>query len=161
MAGEISFVADGTLGRLVRWLRLLGFRTVYLPSATVSELTLAARRLGAVALSRSAQIEKHLGPGERLCIRSDRVADQLRDVLAAFHLEIDESAMFSLCLNCNEKLVHVRPNEVKDKVPAYVFQTHDQFEECPLCGKVFWAGTHHDLARRWLQQNGFFLPGRA
>jgi uncharacterized protein with PIN domain len=36
------------------------------------------------------------------------------------------------------------PREIRSQVPAYVFDTHDQFHRCNKCNKVYWPGSHWD-----------------
>jgi uncharacterized protein len=49
---------------------------------------------------------------------------------------------FSLCLECNQRLAELVESDVRDKVPPYVFQTQNDFRQCPECHRIYWRGTH-------------------
>ena len=58
-------------------------------------------------------------------------------------LKLDcQSRPFTICLECNQALVERSKQQVKDRVPPYVFQTQKQYMECPSCHRIYWRGTH-------------------
>jgi uncharacterized protein len=87
-----------------------------------------------------------------LLLKSDDVCEQTQIMLDVLNLK---STMypFSLCLECNHKLVSLSRDKVRERVPAYVWQTQKEYVECPECLRVYWKGTHwtamtHDLKQK-------------
>jgi uncharacterized protein with PIN domain len=76
-------------------------------------------------------------------VRSDHPREQLRQVVEELGLDV-EKKLFSRCLICNQELVSVGKQDVRDKVPIYTYATQSRFYECPGCGRVYWPGTHRD-----------------
>jgi uncharacterized protein len=89
-------------------------------------------------------------------VASDRFRDQLREVAAAVPLARD--ATFTRCVECNEALVAAEPAAVRERVPAYVFETQGAFWTCPICHRVFWPATHHARMREELAAIGLGAP---
>ena len=83
----MTFVADCMLGRLAKWLRILGFDVLYFPKAEDRELAAIARREGRILLTRdSGLIEKTAKRPNRLFVRSDNWEDQVAQVLDELEL---------------------------------------------------------------------------
>lgn len=140
-SSEPRFVADVMLGRLARWLRFLGFDTVYSPSMTDGALIRIAREEGRIILTRDTRLVKIKGLGRFLLISSNEVLDQLHETIRAF--ELVRFDHFSRCVACNGALRIIEDKSVvKDSVPEYVFLHHDVFWECEECGKIYWEGSH-------------------
>lgn len=66
-------------------------------------------------------------------------------------LEPDPAKRMTRCLNCNAPLEEVAKEAVTGLVPAYVSENFRQFNICPLCGKVFWPGTHPRRVEEYLR----------
>ena len=137
---EIKFAADRMLGRLVKWLRVLGCDVIYGPHLTGYGLIRAARAEGRLILTRDRRL-KQKQPPPFIFIESDHYRDQLRQVVHECRLEIG-GKLFTRCLQCNSSL-QIRPKEtVKQLVPAYVFATQEEFSWCSQCRRVYWPATH-------------------
>ena len=137
---EIKFAADRMLGRLVKWLRVLGCDVIYGPHLTGYGLIRAARAEERLILTRDRQL-KQKQPPAFILIESDHYRDQLRQVIRACPLDI-AGKLFSRCLECNTALER-RPKEAVEKlVPAYVFSTQERFSWCAQCRRVYWPATH-------------------
>jgi hypothetical protein len=137
---EIKFAADRMLGRLVKWLRVLGCDVIYGPHLTGYGLIRAARAEGRLILTRDRRL-KQKQPPEFIFIESDHYRDQLRQVVRECGLEIG-GKLFTRCLACNS-LLQIRSKEtVKQLVPAYVFTTQEAFSWCSQCRRVYWPATH-------------------
>jgi len=147
-----KFLADAMLGRLARWLRILGFDTLYFSEIADEVLVSISENENRVLLTRDTRLAKKKGL-EILFIRDDLWRNQLARFLNVFPL--DRTALFTRCLACNEKLLPVEKEEVKVLVPPYVFKTRDDFSRCPSCMKVFWAATHYEHMKTELGQLNF------
>jgi len=151
-AGETRFVADVMLGKLGRWLRALGYDTLYFRDATDSRLLGIALRERRQLLTRDAALAARAG-ATGLLVRSEALDAQLREVAEACRLT--SRAPLSRCLECNGTLRPREPAEVRDRVPPYTLATQPGFWECEGCSRVFWAGTH---ARGILSRLHPYLP---
>ncbi|MGH7873996.1 MAG: Mut7-C RNAse domain-containing protein [Candidatus Binatia bacterium] len=149
---EVTFAADRMLGRLAKWLRVLGFDVIYGPHLTGYGLIHAARAYGRIILTRDRRL-KQKQPPPFLLIASDHYRDQLRQVIEAFHLEIS-AQVFKRCLRCNSLLEPQSKQAVEAFVPPYVFSTQDSFFRCSRCRKVYWPATHHQRMVTELRELG-------
>ncbi len=142
----MKFLVDSSLGRLSTWLRILGYDTVYWRGEADRVFLRMAERQGRAVLTRRKDLLARQHPGIVLFVESDRVEDQIVEVLGKLGLRPEPDKLFSVCLRCNEFLVEATPEKVRPLVPDYVFRTQKSFRVCPKCGGVFWPGTHRARA---------------
>lgn len=143
------------LGRLAKWLRILGFDTLYLNPAQDSDLLAACKRNGRILLTRDTLLlkvrEVRDGQVKALLINSDFVDEQLKEVVRKFKLK---PRIGLLCPEDNVSLERVERSLARQFVPRFVFQTQMEFSRCPVCNRFFWQGTHWQRIREKLH----FLP---
>ena len=139
---DIKFAADRMLGRLVKWLRVLGQDVIYGPHLTGYGLIRAARQENRLILTRDRGL-KIKQPPDFIFIESDRYSEQLKQVIEACGLDAS-ARLFTRCLNCNSQLQPKPKESVKGIVPPYVFSTQENFSWCPKCRRVYWPATHHE-----------------
>jgi uncharacterized protein with PIN domain len=137
---EIKFVADVMVGKLARWLRILGFDTAYSNKFEDDELLRIAQSEDRVLLTRDTGLASRSGSIRHVFIESDHFREQLRQVLK--DLGLKDFKVFSRCLECNTPLVEVDKEDVFEKVPPFVYLTQERFASCPSCRRVYWHGTH-------------------
>jgi len=149
-----KFIVDCNVGKLSRWLRLMGYDARFFDGSDDSELVTIAQTEGRVILTRDTQIMKRRlvtrGRLKAVLIRSDEPERQIRQVIETLELDC-RFKPFSLCLECNQELVERGKAEVKELVPPYVFKTQDQFMQCPACQRIYWRGTHWRAMTRKLE----------
>ena len=129
------------LGRLAKWLRVLGYDTLYYRGPEVEHLLEMARRGERVLLTRNTSINTTAGGPEMLLIVNDHWDAQLRQVLQHFHLPEPQRA-FTRCVSCNAPLRPLGRAEAKQQVPEHIYHAHRTFRVCPLCERVYWQGSH-------------------
>jgi len=133
----MKFVADIMLGRLARWMRLLGFDVLYPDTSDDKELLKFAGER--IILTR----DKDLGKKKNvLLIKSVNVNEQLKQVVNELNLKI--SRPLSRCSVCNQILAEVKKSSVKALVPERIYNNHDTFWRCPDCNRIYWKGSHYD-----------------
>ena len=135
----MKLLLDGMLGRLAKWLRLLGYDTAYSPDVDDNELVRLARAQGRILLTRDRELARRRGLN-CILVESDELEEQLQQVAAELHLETERP--FSRCPVCNTPLREVEKSAVKGRVPPYVFRTKEYFSLCPECDRVYWRGSH-------------------
>ena len=145
----IKLLLDGMLGRLAKWLRLLGYDTAYFPDLDDHELVRLARAEGRVLLTRDRELTRRRGLS-CLFVENDELEEQLLQVIFELHLETERP--FSRCPVCNTPLQEVEKSSVKGRVPPYVFRTKEHFSLCPECDRIYWRGTHWARMREEIAQ---------
>jgi hypothetical protein len=139
------------LGKLAKWLRVLGFDVVYLKKADEEEI-LQKLQEGRTLLTRNRRARSWQGKGRVLLVKDNDPKIQLRQVVRQLKLPKPDDAMFSRCLSCNHPLEGVRREEVREDVPEYIYQTQREFHRCSDCGKIYWPGSHADRMRQQLRE---------
>ena len=143
------------LGRLARWLRTLGFDTLYAPAPHDPELVRIAAAEDRVLLTRDRHLVEHLRPRRALLITRDAPLAQLRQVVDACRLS-PPARLFSRCLVCNGALRPATPDEAATLVPEASRGLPGPVQRCPDCGRVYWQGSH---TRRMRETLAATLPG--
>lgn len=143
------FLCDAMLGRLCKWLRLLGVDARYadLPD---EELLAVARAEGRVLLTRDTRLVRRGDVGAHCLVRSDHVQEQLCQVTEAFGLDPAAGAAGTRCLRCNAELEALPRPAAAGRVPPHVWRTHREFTRCPRCGRIYWPGTHWERMAKQL-----------
>jgi uncharacterized protein with PIN domain len=145
----LQLLADGMLGRLAKWLRLLGYDTAYNNTATDLELAHRARAEGRVLLTRDRELAARRGL-RTLLIQSQVLEEQVREVRNA--VGPPPHPALSRCAVCNSVLEPVSPAGVADRVPPYVLRTQTEFHRCPGCGRIYWPGSHIQAMRGQMEK---------
>lgn len=142
---EVKFIVDNNVGKLARWLRVIGYDTLLFKEKDDSKMIELALNEGRVILTRDTQITKRRlvtdGKLKAILIKHDEPKAQLRETVKALNLNY-YFRPFSLCLECNQMLIPRSREEVQNLVPPHVFETQEQYMECPSCRRIYWQGTH-------------------
>ena len=136
------------LGRLARWLRLVGYDAAYWRDGSDEELMAAARAEGRLIVTRDHALAGRRGVNA-LLVLAESLDEQIAEVHAALggHPE-----PFTRCPECNGALAELPHAAARDLVPPYVWHTQSQFRRCPDCGRVYWKGTHWPAMAARLKQ---------
>ena len=138
---KIRFIAEPTLGKLAKWLRILGFDTIYTPDFTPSRLPQEIPP-GRVLLTRTRQVQRNFKSGRFLFINSNDPVNQLREVIRALKISQTDVKPFSRCILCNRPIETVKKESVRNRVPDYVWESENAFRQCRFCNKIYWPGSH-------------------
>ena len=150
MTNEAQFVADAMLGKLTKWLRVMGIDVMYDPDVIDAQLLQCAERQGRIILTRDGGLMRRRGPAQRLYIESDYYHEQVRQVVQAFRLP-ERMQLFSRCFQCNALLSAIAKPRVAARVPPYVYTSQMTFKHCAICDRLYWGGTHRDNMLRQLR----------
>ena len=149
----MKFAADKMLGRLTRWLRVIGQDVTYGPHLSGYGLIREARREGRLILTRDRGLARKKPP-DYLLIQSDQFREQLKQVVQACRLEPFKEA-FTRCVECNTVLQPVPKEAVRERVPPYVFSNQERFSFCLRCRRIYWPATHQQKMLEELKALGF------
>jgi uncharacterized protein len=139
-SSDEKFVVDTMLGKLAKWLRVMGFNAHYQPffdEARVEHLT----KDGFILLSR--QRERIDAYSASIHILSDNIGDQLREMKQKKYIPPPRQSWFTRCLICNVVLNRVTAEDASENIPEYIFyQDNAIIRMCPSCKRYFWPGSH-------------------
>lgn len=151
----LKFIVDHNVGKLAKWLRIMGYDTLFFDGSNDSSMVSTALNEERVILTRDTQIMKRRvvtsGRLNAIFIRSDEPEQQMCQVIEDLNLDC-QFRPFAVCLECNQPLLERSKQQVEERVPPYVFQTQSQYMECPVCHRIYWRGTHWQAMTRKLDK---------
>ena len=147
----MKFITDINLGKLAKWLRILGYNTVFYTQNANREFLRKAEKEERIVLTRKKDVAERQFSGCLVVVNSDHVKDQLHEVMDKLSFLPDADRMFTICVKCNKALMEVDRQEISGMVPDYVFTSNYEFHVCPCCKGVFWPGTHRDNVLNYLR----------
>jgi len=148
---EYKFIADDMLGKLAKWMRIMGCDVEYFPNITDKELAERAYRSKRIILTRDTLlIRRRKVKDNHFFVIGDSYKDQIRQVVK--HFSIDPYAkILTRCILCNKSLINIDKASIASKVPAYVYETQNIFEICPSCKRIYWNATHKERMAKQLE----------
>jgi uncharacterized protein with PIN domain len=152
----MKFICDDNLGKLAKWLRTLGYDTLFFDPVEDGELVARALKEDRVVLSRDTQLSRFkfkLGLN-LIQIESDKPLAQLKQVLDHFKLKPNKELLFSRCSVCNQPLEKVEKERIKERLYPFVYKTQDRFVHCPQCDRIYWSATHVENIIKKLSESG-------
>ena len=152
---EIRFIVDHNVGKLVKWLRMMGYDSLFFNGDDDSEMVRQALADYRVILTRDSGIMKRRvvnnGRLRAVLIDSEVPEQQMQQVINTLKLDC-QFRPFSLCMECNKSLIERKKEEVQGRVPPYVYKTQSQYMECPACHRIYWRGTHWKAMMRKMER---------
>jgi len=154
-AGEARFIVDTMLGDVARWLRLMGYDTLYSSRYEDWEILRAAEEEGRiiVTMDRGLYSRARRRGLRAVLVSSFETPARLAEVSLQAPLRLEADPRRSRCPECNSPLVEVRDkSKLRGRVPPAALEAYDVFYVCPRCGKVYWEGSHWRNIRRILEE---------
>jgi len=136
---KVCFFVDKNLGKLTKWLRLLGFDTLSERDVPIDQCRYPNERIVA---TRSRVLFKRCRTGRCLLIRSDHWFEQLRQVIEDIGIDSAAIRPFTRCLHCNDPIESIDRARIYGKVPDHIWDTHHEFMRCDRCDRIYWPGSH-------------------
>lgn len=151
---DVRFVLDVHLGKLARWLRLVGFDAIYRNDFRDADLAALAANQNRVVLTCDRGLLHRKAITHGYWVRARRPEEQIVEVLRRFQLE-RRVHPFERCLECNGRLHSVTKAEVLEGLKPKTRRCYDAFRRCEGCGRVYWEGSHYErmvakLQRLWV-----------
>lgn len=153
----MKFVCDDNLGRLARWLRTLGFDTVFDSESTDDRVLASALAEQRTIITRDHRLAAKTLARDLVLLSSTDPLKQLTEVLQLSAAHVERSRLFSICPMCNVEVEIIRKEEFAADIPPYVYRTRDRFTRCPTCGRIFWRGTHVERMKKHLAAAGIVV----
>jgi len=145
------FIADEHLGKLARYLRMLGFDTAYDRGRDNAILIDQALREKRIILTRSPEVLKHNRVTHGYWIRHQQPRQQLQEVLRTLDL-FGQVRAFTRCMNCNGHIHQVGKDLIRGRINPRILKRFSEFKQCRECGKIYWQGSHHGRMLRLINE---------
>jgi uncharacterized protein with PIN domain len=159
---DVKFIVDNMLGSLSRWLRILGYDTVYHKDFEDWKILQIAEEENRYIVTRDRGLHRRaLNKGlKSIYLWMDELEERLSFIALNTGIKLSVDFNNTRCPEDNTPLRKVSRQNVKDRVPEKVYKLHEDFWECPRCGKVYWIGRHWrmiekvlETARKKLEEN--------
>jgi uncharacterized protein len=147
---EPNFIVDVHLGKLARYLRMMGFDVLYKNDFDDDEIVSRSLIEKRAILTRDRGILNRSEVTHGCWIRSTKVKEQVIEVLKRFDLQ-KQIYEFTRCIECNTMLESISKNEIINELPPKVSASQKSFSRCPSCKKIYWKGTHHQKMLSFIQ----------
>lgn len=147
MSSQPRFISDVMLGSLSKWLRILGFDTLYFREIDDNELIRIAKQEERILLTRDSGIAGSRKINSYILLKSNDTAGQLKELLKALKnfTSTGTEEIMPRCTECNGELLSADREAVSNDIPEYVFLNFNSFFKCMDCGKVYWEGSHKKM----------------
>jgi hypothetical protein len=139
---QVRFIADVHLGKLARYLRLLGFDTLYRNDYRDEEIVRQGVAQRRVILTRDRRLLYNAVITHGYYVRSVVPEEQVAEVVARFDLG-GNIHPFHRCLHCNGLIEPVAKSAVLDRLEPLTARYYREFFQCASCGKLYWKGSHY------------------
>lgn len=141
---DLKFVTDGMLGKLTRWLRMLGHDVEYTGSMDDKELLQKAKKENRILLTRDLELyQQAIARGaEAFLIESPNQTANLAKLAKRFGFKLEIDVKVSRCPKCNTRIKPVSKTDVVSKIPETTSSYYNEFWECLGCQQVYWRGAH-------------------
>ena len=137
------FILDVHLGKLVRYLRMLGFDTAYDRGWDNSMLIDLSLRHERIILTLGLGILKQSRVTHGYWLRHREPRQQLQEVLLALDL-FRQLQPFTRCMDCNGLIHPVDKSAIKGQIDPNIFHRFREFRQCQDCRKIYWRGAHYE-----------------
>jgi len=149
----LKFIADGMLGKLTRWLRMLGHNVKYSSKLDDAQLIKIAKKERRILLTRDLELyQQSTAKGiEAFYLEGRTEAERLAQLAKRFNIKLDIDMTTSRCTKCNNRVKPMPKEKVADKIEKSTFSYYNEFWECSKCGKIYWQGAHWTRIRKILE----------
>ena len=132
------------LGKLVRWLRMLGQDTIYSTKLTDMDLIFKAKRENRILITRDYKLYQNSVKHEIQVFytTSQNKAEVLANLKNRFGIHLDIDMNLSRCPLCNNKLKQITKQKATKKIKQNTLFYYNDFWSCPKCQSIYWQGSH-------------------
>lgn len=149
---NLKFIGDVHLGRLCKYLRMLGFDTLDFKNYPVDQLIKLSRQDHRILLSKDQKLGKNPNVNHWYWIRSSDPLEQIRDLYGKLDLAGSLDPL-TRCIKCNNEIAPVSKEEVREKLQARTAKYYEGFFQCPNCERIYWKGSHYDHMLEFIRNN--------
>lgn len=153
-SSQPKFILDAMYGRLARWLRLLGYDTLYNVALSDNEILKIARNQSRILITNDQKLFRRAQKSGVKAISPP--SKSIMEMLTFLHktLKLNIKLGRHRCPKCNTLLRKVTRMEARDLVPLSTLKAYDTFWVCRKCNKAYWKGRMWKNITRILEQVG-------
>lgn len=142
------------LGKLTRWLRMLGHNVKYSNKLDDTQLIMIAKREKRILLTRDLELYQQATTKgvEAFYLEGRKEEEKLAELAKRFKINLDIDMRISRCPKCNARVKTVDKKKIANKVEKSTFTYYSKFWECPKCGQIYWQGAHWKRIRSTLEK---------
>ena len=145
-----KFIADCHLGKLAKYLRIMGFDTLFFPHIDDDDLIIIANEEKRIILTRDRELSQRKN-APVLFLEPTDTKEQLKMLIKYYKLK-EHPLPFSRCIVCNSPLQVIEKEKIINRIPEKVKKYFDYFEYCPACDRIYWQGDHYRHMMEFLEQ---------
>lgn len=145
-----KFILDVHLGKLSRYMRLLGFDIAYESTRDDAEIIDCAVRERRIILTRDKGILKNKKVMHGYWMRETLPKKQLCEVMKRFDL-LNRIQPFTRCLECNGDLVDIDKSDIKERLDPMTERYYETFKRCLQCENIYWKGSHYQRMQQFVE----------
>ncbi len=151
----MKFLADSMLGKLARWLRMLGQDVLYSTELNDSELLELAKKENRVLLTRDLELyQRAIAKGlDTYYVEGKTESDQLAELAKRYNLRLMIDMDKSHCPLCNTKLKATPKEQLKSQLEKNTLTYYEKFWKCPNCGQIYWQGAHWTQINKYIKRS--------
>lgn len=146
-----KFILDVHLGKLSKYLRLLGFDTFYDRTYSDDVIINISVSEGRIILTHDRGLLKNKKVTRGYWIRSMDPEEQVSEITGRFNLKNNFNP-FTRCLECNELLVNIEKAEIIEDLQTNTKKYYHDFRKCPGCGRIYWEGSHYEHMKKFVDK---------
>jgi len=141
---RLEFITDGMLGKLTRWLRMLGHDVKYSSSLNDEQLIEIAKKERRILLTRDLELYRKAAVQgiNTFFVESTTEAKKLADLAKRFNIKLEFDVTVSRCPKCNTRIKAVPKERIVGRVPERTASYYNEFWVCPSCEQIYWQGAH-------------------
>jgi uncharacterized protein with PIN domain len=141
------------LGKLTRWLRMLGYNVKYSSKLDDNQLITVAKKERRILLTRDLELyQQATAKGiSAFYLEGKTEAEKLALLTKRFNIKLEIDMATSRCTKCNTRVKPIPKDRVEDRVEKSTFSYYNDFWKCPKCGQIYWQGAHWTRIRKTLE----------
>jgi uncharacterized protein with PIN domain len=141
---NLEFIVDGMLGKVARWLRMLGYDTKYVNDMGDDDILKVALDEGRIILTRDYQLfrKANMHRIKAIFVEGDSHIEKLANISKQLNIRLEIDINKSRCPKCNAKIRVIGKEDIEDKIPKTTFKIYNDFWICTGCGQIYWRGSH-------------------
>lgn len=142
------------LGKLTRWLRMLGHDVKYSRKLVDNQLKTIAKKEERILLTKDLELYQQ-AKAERIdayYLKKEKDYGKLAELARRYDFKLDIDISESRCPKCNTRVEPISKKEVSDRVKQKTFNYYSKFWECPKCKQIYWQGAHWKGIKEKLQK---------
>lgn len=142
------------LGKLTRWLRLLGYDVEYANDMDDKKLMAMAKKKKRILLTRDLELFQQANAHgvDTFLVEGRTEVERLACMAKKYDFPLEIDIIISRCPKCNTKIIPIAKDAVAEKVEKATFTFYNEFWECPKCGQIYWQGAHWKRITKTLEE---------